>query len=138
MISVSSVEKVCKAATHSRISMKALRILRSQCMLELKQMTKNAIALAKHAGRKTLREEDLRFFYKNTIGNTSLHKNSVEKAMKRYGAERVGNGAAELAGAVLEQRLVAIAFKALEFANHAKRKSIMDKDVKLALGGEYY
>ncbi|MBU7030277.1 MAG: NFYB/HAP3 family transcription factor subunit [Theionarchaea archaeon] len=57
---------------------------------------------------------------------------SVDKLIRKGGAERVSEGAARLLGEHLEAVATEIAREAISLAEHAKRKTIKEEDIKLA------
>ncbi len=57
---------------------------------------------------------------------------SVDKLIRKGGAERVSEGAARLLGEHLENVATEIAREAISLASHAKRKTIKAEDIKLA------
>jgi len=58
--------------------------------------------------------------------------NAMDKIMREAGAERVSDEAKEALAKVLEQKALEIANEAKKFAEHAKRKTITEKDIQLA------
>jgi len=61
-----------------------------------------------------------------------LAKNTIERLMKHFGADRIGDSAKEEMINVLESIAKDITEKAIEYAKHAKRKTIKKEDVTLA------
>lgn len=57
---------------------------------------------------------------------------SVDKLIRKGGAERVSEGAARLLGEHLESLATDVAREAISLAEHAKRKTIKKEDIKLA------
>ena len=57
---------------------------------------------------------------------------SVDKLIRKGGADRVSEDAAQLLGEYLESYATAIAIEALSLAEHAKRKTIKTEDINLA------
>jgi histone H3/H4 len=57
---------------------------------------------------------------------------SVDKLIRKGGAERVSEDAARLLGEHLELLATDIAREAINLAEHAKRKTIKAEDIKLA------
>ncbi|KYK38613.1 MAG: histone family protein [Theionarchaea archaeon] len=57
---------------------------------------------------------------------------SVDKLIRKGGAERVSEEAARLLGEHLENVATEIAREAISLASHAKRKTIKAEDIKLA------
>ncbi len=62
-----------------------------------------------------------------------LSLNAMDKIMREAGAERVADDAKEALALVLEQKGKEIAQEAKKFAEHAGRKTIIDKDIQLAI-----
>jgi histone H3/H4 len=57
---------------------------------------------------------------------------SVDKLIRKGGAERVSEDASRLLGKHLEAHATEIAREAVRLAEHAKRKTVKAEDVKLA------
>jgi histone H3/H4 len=57
---------------------------------------------------------------------------SMEKVLKKCGAERVSDGAKEALKQAIEERAEEIAKKAVTYALHTGRKTVKGSDVKLA------
>jgi len=56
----------------------------------------------------------------------------MHRICKKAGAERVSEAAAEEMAKVLEDVGIRIAKEALDFANHAGRKTIKEEDIEIA------
>ena len=61
MISILSLERITKKAGVKRISRKALEELRELVVDYGNDIAEQAVRLSRHAGRKTVKEEDVRF-----------------------------------------------------------------------------
>ena len=57
---------------------------------------------------------------------------AVERLIKAGGADRVGRDAALELIDVLEEYAIIISQRAVQFAKHAGRKTVTDKDIKMA------
>ena len=56
----------------------------------------------------------------------------VDRLIRKAGAERVSDGAKKVLAGILEDLAKQITEAAVQYARHAKRKTITDEDVKLA------
>ncbi|MBS3815540.1 MAG: histone family protein [Hadesarchaea archaeon] len=63
---------------------------------------------------------------------TELPIAAVDRIIRKAGARRVSEGAAEALAEVLEERALSIASEASRLAEHAGRKTVRDVDVRLA------
>ncbi len=61
-----------------------------------------------------------------------LSRNAMDKIMRQAGAFRVSDEAKEALAEVLEQKAREISLEAKKLAEHAGRKTITEKDIKLA------
>ncbi|MBU7014520.1 MAG: histone family protein [Theionarchaea archaeon] len=62
-----------------------------------------------------------------------LSHRPIDKIMRKAGAERVSADAAKELAGILEEEAIEISKLAVEFAQHAGRRTINAEDVKLAL-----
>ncbi len=62
-----------------------------------------------------------------------LSLNAMDKIMRDAGAERVADDAKEALALILEQKGKEIAQDAKRLAEHAGRKTIIDKDIQFAM-----
>jgi len=60
---------------------------------------------------------------------------SVDRLIRKAGAPRVSEDAAEALSEILEEKGIEISRKAIEFSVHAKRKTITAEDIRLAVKG---
>lgn len=58
---------------------------------------------------------------------------AMEKLLKKAGAPRVSDSAKKALAEILEDYSMELSEKAIKIAYHAKRKTIKDGDIKLAL-----
>jgi len=72
---------------------------------------------------------------KNTMSEKFLPLAAMEKIMKNKGADRVSDKAKEALKEVVEEIADQIAVKAIQLANHAGRKTVKARDIKLAAKG---
>ncbi|MFT7615931.1 MAG: histone H3/H4 [Candidatus Woesearchaeota archaeon] len=63
----------------------------------------------------------------------TLPKNALRKILRDQGAKRVSDDALEVFKEVLESEIASVTRDALQYAHHAKRKTILDTDVRLSL-----
>lgn len=56
----------------------------------------------------------------------------VDRLIRKAGAERVSDGAKRVLAAILEDLAEQITKAAIQYARHAKRKTITAEDIKLA------
>ena len=63
---------------------------------------------------------------------TSLTKETVRRFLKRAGAKRVSDKAAEELAKILDERARAIASEAKKLSEHSGRKTVLRRDVKMA------
>lgn len=61
-----------------------------------------------------------------------LSHNAMDKIMRQAGAFRVSDDAKEALADVLEQKALKIAQEAKKLAEHAGRKTVTEKDIRLA------
>ncbi len=61
-----------------------------------------------------------------------LSHNAMDKIMRAAGAARVSDDAKATLAAVLEEKALQISEEAKKLAEHAGRKTITEKDIKLA------
>ncbi len=61
-----------------------------------------------------------------------LSLNAMEKLLRSAGALRVSEDAKEALAKVLEKKANEVSLKAIKFAEHAGRKTVIDKDIQLA------
>ena len=59
-LSLSSMEKIIKKAGAARVSESGKKALRKELEKNAVELSKKAVTFAKHAGRKTVREEDIK------------------------------------------------------------------------------
>lgn len=57
---------------------------------------------------------------------------ALDRLIRKSGAERVSEDAAEELGKILEDVALDISKQAIELAKHAKRKTVTGEDIKLA------
>ncbi len=62
-----------------------------------------------------------------------LSYNAMDKIMREAGALRVSDDAKEALADVLEQKAKEISLEAKKLAEHAGRKTITEKDIRLAI-----
>jgi len=62
-----------------------------------------------------------------------ISESAVEKMLKDAGASRVSRGAKQEFKKYLEKTAFDIAQKAVKLAQHAKRKTVDDSDIRLAI-----
>ncbi len=63
---------------------------------------------------------------------TDLPIAALDRLIRKAGAERVSEDAAEELGRILEEVSLDISKQAIELARHAKRKTVTGEDIKLA------
>jgi len=57
---------------------------------------------------------------------------AIDRLIRKAGAERVSEDAAEELGKILSEVAIDISKQAIELARHAKRKTVTSEDIKLA------
>ena len=62
-----------------------------------------------------------------------LSQNAMDKLLRKAGALRVANSAKRALAEVLEQKALEIGLEAKKFAEHAGRKTLTERDIKLAI-----
>ncbi len=62
-----------------------------------------------------------------------LSLNAMDKLMRQAGAHRVGEDAKAALAEVLEEKALDVAREAAKFAEHAGRRTIVAKDIQLAM-----
>jgi len=65
----------------------------------------------------------------------ALPLTSMERVLKKCGAERVSDKAKEALKDIVEERAEEIAKKAIRVAEHTGRKTVKSQDIKLAYKG---
>ncbi|HLD00143.1 MAG TPA: histone [Candidatus Nanoarchaeia archaeon] len=65
--------------------------------------------------------------------NRFLSSNAMDKILREAGALRVSDEAKEALAEVLEQEALKISAQAKTLAEHAGRKTVTDKDIRLAV-----
>ncbi|KYK28015.1 MAG: NFYB/HAP3 family transcription factor subunit [Theionarchaea archaeon] len=63
----------------------------------------------------------------------TLSHRPIDRIMRKAGAERVSEAAAKALAAILEEEAIEISKMAVEYAQHAGRKTVKAEDIKLAL-----
>lgn len=63
---------------------------------------------------------------------TDLPIAAIDRLIRKAGAERVSEDAAEELGKILSEVAMDISKQAIELAQHAKRKTVTSEDIKLA------
>ncbi|MBU6997810.1 MAG: histone family protein [Theionarchaea archaeon] len=63
----------------------------------------------------------------------ALSHRPIDRIMRKAGAERVSEAAAKALASILEEEAIEISKLAVEYAQHAGRKTVKAEDVKLAL-----
>lgn len=58
---------------------------------------------------------------------------TMEQLLKKHGAPRVSEDAKEVMKEALEEYAKKISLKAIEFCKHAKRRTVLGEDVRLAV-----
>lgn len=61
-----------------------------------------------------------------------LSQNAMDKLMRKAGALRVADSAKQALAEVLEEKGLEIGAEAKKYAEHAGRKTVTEKDIKLA------
>ena len=61
-----------------------------------------------------------------------ISKAPVTRVLIKAGAKRVSDSAAKALSEVIKEKSLEIATRAVELANHAGRKTILEEDIKLA------
>lgn len=62
----------------------------------------------------------------------TLSQNAMDRLIRESGALRVSDSAKEALANVLEEKALEISQEAKKFAEHAGRKTVTEKDIKLA------
>lgn len=62
---------------------------------------------------------------------------AVDRIIRKAGAERVSEDAAQALAEILEEKGVEIAKQANQFALHANRKTVVDADIRLAVKNKF-
>lgn len=61
---------------------------------------------------------------------------AVDRVIRKAGAHRVSEDAAEALSEILEEHGIEISRKAIEFSTHAKRRTVTASDIRLAIKNE--
>ncbi len=64
---------------------------------------------------------------------TELPTATLDRVIRKAGAQRVSESAAEELAEILEEKGMEIAKEAIELTEHAGRKTVRDEDIRLAL-----
>lgn len=62
----------------------------------------------------------------------TISQKAMDKILRQAGALRVSDSAKQALAEVLEEKALAISQEAKKFAEHAGRKTVTEKDIKLA------
>ena len=62
-----------------------------------------------------------------------LSHNAMDKMMREAGALRVSDNAKDALAEILEEKALEISTEAKRFAEHAGRKTVTEKDIRLAV-----
>ncbi len=133
MLSQLIIKKFCKTRFNAKISKKAIRKISEEALAYLKKLSLTLSNLAMHARRKTILERDITFLNDKLSGETFFHINTIRRILKKHTKMQVSRKTLNLVGLLLEDYLSGILEKALSLSRHAKRKTIKEKDVLLAI-----
>jgi len=71
-------------------------------------------------------------YLKQRIKSMILKRETFDKFLKKFGAKRVSPEAAEYLAKYIEEKALMLLKEAKSYAEHAKRKTVLQEDIRLA------
>ncbi|MEM4368366.1 MAG: NFYB/HAP3 family transcription factor subunit, partial [Candidatus Anstonellales archaeon] len=124
-----------------KVSEKGLILLKKFAEKQIIAITKETVKLAKLAKRKTIIENDIKFYQElanisiNKADKPLLHEHSIRLLIKKAISNklRIGKNVSSLIGIIIENRIMNIVKLASKLTKHANRKIIKEKDIQFAM-----